>query len=480
MELTKTDFVHFLQCPKSFWLSKHEPDDYPYGEFSAFHQKLVREGYEVEAVVRHFFEQGPDRNMDFQTTFNAPEGLTARADALEIDEAGAVTLYEIKSSTSVKTDTKHSHLKDACFQEICAERSGRRIDRVVIVHLNGDYVRDGEIDPSELLVFSDVTDRLTALAAETEEEIAAALEMMARREIDRDGCACRSNTRANHCDSFEVFNPDIPEPSVYYLPRLSKAKITELSENEIYGLRDLPRDFRLSAGQLPVAMAAWNNEPQINLDGVRRFLERLEFPLYFFDYETFATAIPEIDGTKPHGHIPVQYSLHVLGESGGLAHREYLLRSAALPHDLLKQLREDIGGRGSLISWHASFEKTRNRELAELFPEYAEFLTALNDRMVDLEDVFKRDYVDIRFKGSTSIKKVLPVICPKLSYADENVQDGASAMEAWQRLVSASANEAEEIVNDLLSYCKLDTFAMVGIYRFLQSLVEDAQKRSPA
>ena len=55
MQLTKTDFIQYLNCSKSLWLLKRDPDNYPYGEFSAFMQKLTREGYEVERYVRQYF-----------------------------------------------------------------------------------------------------------------------------------------------------------------------------------------------------------------------------------------------------------------------------------------------------------------------------------------------------------------------------------------------------------------------------------------
>ncbi len=56
MVLTKTDFIHFLKCPESFWLAKIEPEKYPKGEFSLFLQKLIVEGYEVESYVSELFE----------------------------------------------------------------------------------------------------------------------------------------------------------------------------------------------------------------------------------------------------------------------------------------------------------------------------------------------------------------------------------------------------------------------------------------
>ena len=470
MQLTKTDFIQYLNCPKSLWLLLNASDEYPHGEFSVFLQKLTREGYEVEAFVREFFARAEGRTADFQRVFETEDGLFARADGLEVID-GRTALYEIKSSTSVKTDAAHNHLKDACFQVICAERAGQQIDSVSLVHLNGEYVRDGEVVPEELLIFEDVTDRVREIEADTSAEMDQALALLRDSELDRTGCTCLHKSRSHHCDTFAHFNPEIPKPSIYSIPRLSPKKRAELIANGIFDLLDIPDDYALTANQTGVVEAAKSGAPIINLEGIREFLDGLRFPLYFLDYETFASAVPLLDRTSPHKHFPVQYSLHVLSEDGSLSHTEYLEREARLPDRLLAQLREDIGGEGSIVSWHASFEKTRNKEMAVLFPEHAEFLADLNERMVDLEDVFKKDYVDARFDGSTSIKKVLPVVCPDLGYDDLDVQDGASAMDAWQKMVNAEGGESDQIASDLKSYCELDTFAMVEIYRFLVRLI---------
>ncbi len=471
VKLTKTDFIQYLNCPKSLWVLKHDPENYPQGEFSAFMQKLTREGYEVERHVRKYFESDLEREVNFQSVFETDDGLFARADVLEQSADGEVVLYEIKSSTRVKTDSSHNHIKDACFQKICAERAGQNIDRVFLVHLNGDYVRSGEVDPAALLVFADITEEVDRITGETEAEIDEALRLLREVELDKNGCSCLHKSRANHCDTFSLFNPDIPTPSIYSLPRLSAKKRADFIVNGIFGLGDVPDDYPLSANQQLVVQAAKKSEPEINLGDIRGFLSKLHFPLYFFDFETFASAVPTLDGASPHKHFPVQYSLHVLEEDGSLTHKEFLEREARLPLRLVEQMQADIGPEGSIVSWHASFEKTQNREMAKWFSDKAVFLTNINDRMVDLEDVFKAAYVDIRFDGSTSIKKVLPVICPELSYNDLDVQDGTSAMESWERMINADGEEADQIASALLSYCERDTFAMVEIYRFLIGLV---------
>ena len=257
-----------------------------------------------------------------------------------------------------------------------------------------------------------------------------------------------------------------------------KEDVTEKKRIELLGLgvidlRDLPDDYSLSPPQRAVVEAVRSGAPVVDVEAISAFIGALKYPLYFFDYETYSSAIPVMDGISPYEHLPVQYSLHIMGENGDLQHLDYLAESARLPLELVETLRQHVGNVGSFISWHAPFEKSRNRELAARYPDHAEFLNGLNDRMVDLEDLFKMAYVDARFNGYTSIKKVLPVLCPKLSYAELDVQDGTGAMEAWARLVDAETPEDEraQIASALRQYCELDTLAMVEIFRFLQRVI---------
>lgn len=459
MRLTKTDFLRFLHCEESLWMLKHAPDSVPRGEPGAFERKLARDGYAVE----RWFQTLLGDRADFQREFETDDGLYARADGLEVRPDGATILYEVKSSTGVRDD----QVLDACFQTLCAERAGQPVDRTVLVHLNGDYRRAGSIDPAGLLVLEDVTERVAAVSAEVAAAVDRALALLARPDIDRDGCGCLYRGPRDRCDTFALLNPALPEPSIDILPRLGAEARRALVDRGILGLDRLPPDVGLSARQAQVVRSAREGRPLVDRAAIRQFLDRLDYPLHFFDFETYAAAVPPIDGQGPHRHVPVQYSLHVMSETGDLEHREYLEREARLPDRLVARMAEDFEPAGSVLSWHAGFEIQRNDEMAALFPERAPFLQAVNRRMVDLEDVFKSDYVDARFGGSTSIKKVLPVIRPALDYADLAVGDGTAAMEAWERMLDADPAEADRIAEDLLRYCERDTFAMVEILRFL-------------
>jgi hypothetical protein len=80
-------------------------------------------------------------------------------------------------------------------------------------------------------------------------------------------------------------------------------------------------------------------------------------------------------------------------------------------------------------------------------------------------------YVDARSKGSTSLKAILPMTIPDLTYKTLGIQGGTAAMTEWSKLVFSDLpdTEKEQTRIDLLEYCKLDSFAMVEIYRFLRS-----------
>jgi hypothetical protein len=172
--------------------------------------------------------------------------------------------------------------------------------------------------------------------------------------------------------------------------------------------------------------------------------------------------------------VPFQYSLHIQHEPGGeLEHKEYLHTENSNPiPPLLKKLKEDMEGKGSVLVWYETFEKGRNKEMAEFAPEYKDFLEDVNDRIVDLMLPFKEGkYVHKNFYGSASIKKVLPVLVPELSYKELGVQDGGTALRTWcEAFLEEKHDDKEKVAADLIEYCKLDTLAMVKILEALKKV----------
>ncbi len=473
MQLSKTDFIQFLQCPKSMWLLRRKPELYQKGPFSDFMQKIVTEGYAIEEFLKSYLSYQEDRDKYFyQTVFTTSEGLLARADCTRQNDDGTINIYEVKSSTSVQRGSPQNQIKDATFQKIAAEGAGFKVARVFIVHLNSRYTRDGEVNAGELLVFSDVTTEVDDLFSETLREIEAAILLLNSASIDETSCSCLELTKSNHCDSFDYFNPSIPKPSIYNLPRISKSKLCNFVADGRFALDDIGLD-EVTEKQSHVLRSAHLKEPVVDHTIISKWFSKLEYPVYFLDYETYASATPIIDGARPHAPIPFQYSLHIKRSlnDNKLEHVEYLAEEATLPISLIEHMQKNIGDVGSVVSWHASYENTQNRNMAVMYPAKSDFLQGLIDRAVDLEDLFKEGYVDIKFQGSTSIKKVLPVLAPDLDYAGMEVANGTDAMEAWQRLVSLpKGSQKNELRKSMLEYCKLDTLAMVRIFEIMEKL----------
>jgi hypothetical protein len=462
--LTKSDFLECRACRHSFWLARHKPDVLPRSTPNDFDLMLMQDGYDVEAVVRAHIQSWPDAaTYKLQATYKTDDGLLVRADLIRQIDDKTIELFEVKSATSIR-----GHLEDAAFQVIAIERSGIVVAKINIIHVDKTYVRDGDIDAANLLAVEDVTDAVREICPTLEPEINAAQAWINRATIDENGCDCvYQGSVPNHCAGFDHFNPNIPKQSIYLLPNIRTKRVSGFVDEGRFDLADIEAD-EVTPAMLAVLQAAKAGAPIISKDNIRQFLNQMEFPLYFYDYETIKSAVPIMDGVSPHQQIPVQVSIHSLAADGKLRHSEFLADGPGQRLELVESLRQGIGDTGHCVSWNKSFEIGCNKGLAIAFPVYAQFLNSMNERTVDLMEVFKRDYVDIRFKGSTSIKNVLPIVCPHLSYDGLAVGNGGTAMAAWLSM----SREADPDVKakkreELLEYCQLDTFAMVEIYKFL-------------
>lgn len=491
MHLSKSDFLKYQICPSYFWLWKHKRELVPDEDQEEVAKQRLEQGNEVERYARQLFPDGKlveghnekakvitesmvkdGATTLFQATVITDNGLLAMADVLQRDGDGWI-LYEVKSTNSIKKE----HYSDITFQRVAFETAGYNITGTKIVHMNKDYVRGhGEIDHEKLLLVTDVGDEVTELIDVIRQQIGDALERM-NDMTEPKGCSCRLLSRGKHCPTFAYFNPDIPEYSVFDISRMQGKKLASLVDDEIFEVTDVPDDFKLSRNQEIQVKVAKTGEPKIDPAGIGLLLDELEYPLYFLDYESISTALPLFAGCHPYQQIPFQYSLHVLHEPDGeLEHYEYLGRSDSenpVP-ELVAAMREQIGNSGSVIVWHKSFEVGRNKEMAETCPEYADFLHGVNDRIFDLKDIFaKQFYVHPDFRGSNSIKNVLPVLVPELTYKTMGIQRGDIAAVRWLDAVSNDPGgaDAQKVFADLLKYCELDTFAMVEIFKRVRSEV---------
>lgn len=489
MYLSKTDYVkRYIVCPSYLWLCKYKPEVVPADEAEVIKARL-EQGNEIERYARELFPDGvliesktTRAKVDtekaiaegattlFQATVITDEGLLAMADIIKKDVGAETwTLYEVKSTNSIKKE----HIFDLTFQRVAFEDAGYKISKIKIIYLNKEYLRQTTIDTKKLLLVADVTNDTDELVEVVRTQTKDALEWLERIEEPKT-CSCRLNSRSKHCPTFHYLNPDVPEYSVFNISRIGGKKLAMLIDGDILNVHDVPEDIKLTIIQQNQVNAAKTKKPKIDTHAITELLDELEFPIYFLDYETVSTALPVFNGCHPYQQIPFQYSLHILREPNGeLEHYEYLAKdNKELPaHDLLKVLSEQVGEVGSVVTWNKSFETGRNREMAKQYPEYKALMDSINERVFDLMEIFsKQHYVHPDFKGSSSIKKVLPVLVDGFTYDELDITNGQAAALKWYEAVTFDSSDKEKIFDSLLEYCKLDTLAMVEIYNCLRKL----------
>lgn len=483
--LTKTTYLHALQCRKRFWLARHKPQLLPPGEqtFDPLRNQTIRQGMEVGRAARAHFPDGVLISTHgraalrhtqkaiaagvpalFEAAFEH-QGVLIRCDILERNADGAWAIVEVKSSARV-----HAHyLHDLAIQAHVVEQSGLDLTRLEIMHINTKTCTYPHLD--QLFQRTDVTARVQPHREALDTRVQ---ELGKLLEQDEPDIAIGRHCNAPHACPFQQHCwAHVPETSIFTIPRLSQEKQDELVRRGILDLRDLPADYELTTAQRAYVDFVCAGKPRIDRQGIRTRLGELVYPLYFFDFETYSPAIPHLHGMRPYQNYPFQYSCHILHADGTLEHKEYLHEDTADPRPALtQQLIQDLGRAGSVIVYNASFERSVLRALAAALPRHAPHLERIIDRIWDQLALIRRCYDHPRFLNSKSIKRVLPVLVPELSYADLNVQRGDEAQVAWRAMLEEDDPQSRSaLAASLRAYCERDTLAMVKIHQVLCDLV---------
>jgi hypothetical protein len=252
------------------------------------------------------------------------------------------------------------------------------------------------------------------------------------------------------------------------LPRAGKA-VAALREAGYRDLRDVPEEALKAPGHIRVWRATKDGRAEIVV-GASRELSPLPYPRFYLDFETVQMAVPVWTGTRPYEQLPFQWSCHVERADGSLEARGFLDLSAEPPmRAFAESLTASIGSAGPVFTY-SRFERTILEQCAARFPDLADPLMAIIDRIVDLLPLAERSYYHPAMMGSWSIKSIIPTIAPELDYARlADVQEGSQAQLAYLEAIAPTTTRErrEAIERALRTYCAHDTLAMVRLAHFL-------------
>jgi hypothetical protein len=469
--ISKTDFLIYLDSSLHLWAVKNNMVKKE--SLNKYTEHLLEQGYEVEKLAIEYVqtylqkEYGTKKEDVLIQPTQKYENYQARTDILMFNpKTNKWDIYEVKSSGTVKP----LHRYDVAFQYLVFKEE-YDIGDTYILHLNKEYVKDGNIYLPDLFVAENVNEYVQDLKEEVlEKRYEAHLISKKSESTDIQGCI-----KPKDCPCISLCHANLPEYSIYDINKISQneKRVRELESKNILDIMDIPTDFELTKKQRFQVNVAQSKNVSMDIGSIKERFNTLQYPLYFLDYETFNSAIPIFDGYKPFFHITFQYSLHVKKESDSeLEHYEYLHTEKSDPvPTLLSSLEKIVGKEGSILVWNKGFEATRNKEMGEIYPKFEDFTNNMNERMFDLMRIFQDQlYDNPLFKGSYSIKNVLPVLVDDLSYKDMSIGEGATAMVSWYDMVFKNG---KDIKKELLEYCMLDTLAMVRVWEKMEKMLNN-------
>jgi hypothetical protein len=249
-------------------------------------------------------------------------------------------------------------------------------------------------------------------------------------------------------------------------------------------------------------------------DALSAILRSFPYPLHFIDFETTALAIPYHAGMHPYEPVAFQWSCHTLDEAGATPrHAEWINVEDAFPNfEFAETLMRHLGGEGTFFMW-ATHENTILRRVLEQMPVRGYRNTGLAQwlrgivrdrgqragRLTDMNQLCLKHYFHPLMKGRTSIKVVCDavwksnpglraefpvyvktqddqILSPYASLPPLEIDgrpvlvaEGTGAIRAYEAMMyGVERDDASTKVRwrDLLrQYCRLDTLAMVWIWR---------------
>jgi len=483
--LSKSRYLDGLQCPKLLWTRYNRGESL--GTPDSMRNHLFAMGDRVGSAAQELCPGGivvprsggianaalmtgkllDQRVPLFDAAFLAG-GRHCRVDILEPAPDGMWNLVEVKAGAKVRSLT----IQDVAFQRETLLLAGLKLDRMIVMHVNSRYVREGDLDLDQLFHRVDVTERVEQVAPYVAKSIDTLLETVQGPDPDTPiGSHCREPRK---CPLMAQCWHDLPENNVAQLHSAGRAAF-EMMDEGLFRIIDVP-DSRLTGKQRVQKAAVVSGEPQVDRPAVLAWLAKLEYPLWHLDFETMAPAIPDFSGVRPYQQTAFQFSVHVQRAPGAdPEHREFLYTGPGDPRPaVISALLTAIDGKeGTVLAWNTDYEKMVLNDLAEFDAARAPQLAQIAGRLLDLATCFRKFNLYHPDQGGTySLKAVLPALTD-LDHGDLSIGSGGGATHAYEatREPGCDPDVREQVFTDLREYCRLDTLAMVEILRWVEAQV---------
>jgi predicted RecB family nuclease len=478
--VSKSSFLKFVQCEKAFFL--HRNHSYLKDKTDTDRQLTFNRGHAVGGLAQELFPGGTDVSKLSKNTAEALEltaGLLSKktktiyeaafifdkvlimVDILNLEE-GRYTAYEVKSSLKVS----ETYLLDACLQYYVLKNSVDPLDDFFLVTLNGDYVREENLDVKKLFKKRSVKPEAEKNLEYFREKIKEANLVLEKNSIP-DISIGRQCYRPYQCDFFGSCWKDVhSEKSVFNLPFINKDVLFEWNKTGIRTVDQVDDSLLENQDIRRIKNAFVTGEAIIKKEKIIALVQSIQFPVAALDMEIWSAAIPVLKGTKPFQQVPFLFCIDdTVAQSYYLAeHHSDERRNFAL------QLIEQTKTFKSLLVYDKTMEDQAINGLMNLYEDLAPELKNLKEKLVDLSDIFKNlDYYAPSFKNNFSLKTVSEAL--KLEVSFDKIKSGLEAMNYFEKMRSEQNPIDKQLIQeDIIRYCFSDTRATFLLFNFLRSI----------
>ncbi|MFV0255511.1 MAG: DUF2779 domain-containing protein [Erysipelotrichaceae bacterium] len=447
------DVKDYIKCKRLFYINTKEESSYYFSQ--------LRNNEDSFALLKNYFSitrcyigKENDKNKDLLSNFNNYEwffecyinmgSLRIKIPLLQKVLNNKINLYYpiFLTNPSATNPIYYNQI----FQAV--KNLGFNINKVFIINLNPNYIRKNEIITKELF---EVSEFFYTSNHKTNEKVIKWIKEH-NRDYSKIIKAMQNTLDTNIPDKIELKK---------CLKRYNCRFIDQCHPD--YQQRE-NKSIQKPVLELAKKQAKLNNGLFVKKIELNNWLNQLEYPLAFLDFEWETYSIPPYKNMKCIDALPFQYSLDILNSNHHLEHKEFLgIKDARL--QLLIKLVNDLPTTGSIVVFNAKGgEKLRLLDLKRQFPHLAYFIDSIIERIVDISLPFNNGYIyHQKMRGHYSVKSIVQAIS-QLDYEKLNVSSGLQVIEVYAQYQKTLA---PNLKNDLLKYCSYDTYSLVLIYKYL-------------
>jgi len=376
--------------------------------------------------------------------------------------------------------------EEARVLSLCARISGWRLSSVEVLLVDKEYRVTEPAFPDPDLLF-----RAVQLSVASEAELDKVEQDLSSVRSLLEGLSGAPLSEYPSCGSpnCSCQRHELPEHHVFTL-FLASGTAERFMEQGIHRIVDIPEDAKLGRRQRIQRETLIQNEPYMDRGVIQDFVERLQYPVGYLDFEAIASPVPLYSGTTPWQYVPFLFSLHTEAEQGAPAqHTTFYCRPELDERaELASQLEAALAGLNSIVVFDASLEKRIMRSLLSAgFLEDEKLGDSFAERIADLLPLFREfGWYSPEQRGSVSLKAILPLMTSQVGYKSLEVADGLSAgveyLAARRDSIRArpAASNRTQLGKSLVEYCSVDTLGLYYIVKRLQAIAAGAASTGAA